>query len=521
MEREFSLWVGIDWATEEHQVCGVDAQSRKLFERKVPHTGEGIAEFVNRLLAKVDGHAERIAVAIETPRGAIVEALIDRGVAAFSINPKQLDRFRDRHSVGGAKSDELDAFVLADSLRTDQKLYRRIELGDALIVELRELRRAYDALSRDGVALTSRLREQLHRYYPEFLALGSLHDDRWLWDLLEHAPAPAAGARLARAKVETILKRHHIRAWTADQVVEKLRQQALPVAPGVVAAASGHVRLLLPLVRLNREQLQACHRHIEALLEQLARPHEPTSSADDTARDADEAPRKQHRDAAILLSVAGLGTLTSATMLTEGWMALRDRDYRMLRVQCGAAPVTSQTGKQRPGAGSRHKVQVTRRLACNERLREALYHWSRVAITPGCAPPATRMAERCEAWATGCSPCSSRCWKPARCTTRPADRCRSRTPSARPRREHSSGAYGLIHFAARASDFDGSAPAAPMDRSISRRELSYGPRRVRRRGGASLWSTAALPSASASRAQPRGAEPLLARGAPCRAEPER
>jgi hypothetical protein len=40
----------------------------------------------------------------------------------FSINPKQLDRFRDRHTVAGAKDDQRDAFVLADSLRTDAVL---------------------------------------------------------------------------------------------------------------------------------------------------------------------------------------------------------------------------------------------------------------------------------------------------------------------------------------------------------------------------------------------------------------
>lgn len=383
MEREFSLWVGIDWATEEHQVCGVDARSKKLFEWKVPHTGGGIADFVDRLVAKADGHAEQVAVAIETPRGAIIEALIDRGVAAFSINPMQLDRFRDRHRLGGAKSDEVDAFVLADSLRTDEKLYRRIELGDALIVEVRELRRAHEALSKDANALGSRLREQIHRYYPQILDLGSPYEDRWLLDLLDRAPTPAEGARLARAKVASILRKHRIRAVTAEQVVAKLRAKALPVAPGVVAAASGHVRLLVPLLRLNREQLEGCRKRIDALLKQLATGDAPASSAPEGAepseQGAGDAPRKQHRDAEIVLSVAGLGTLNGATMLAEGWMALRDRDYRALRVQSGVAPVTSQTGKQRPGKGSRHKVIVTRRLACNERLREAVYHWSRVA----------------------------------------------------------------------------------------------------------------------------------------------
>jgi transposase len=376
MEQQFSLWVGIDWATVEHRVCAVDAKGKRLFEWKVPHSGEGITEFAERLIEKTGGRVDQIAVAIETPRGAIVEALIERGIAAFSINPKQADRFRDRHRVSGAKSDSLDAYVLGDSLRTDMVLYRRIELGDEKIVELRELRRAHEALTTDGVALGLRLREQVHRYYPQVLELGSPHDERWIWELLERAPTPAEGARLSLAKVATILRENRIRAMKADEVVAKLREKALPVAPGVVAAASGHVRLLLPLVRLNRQQLADCTRQIEALLEQLAAPPPPSSSNDEAPADG---PVKQHRDAEILLSVPGLGTLTCATMLTEGWTALRDRDYQALRVQSGVAPVTSQTGKQRPGHG-RYPVQIFQRRACNHRLQNAVYHWSRTAM---------------------------------------------------------------------------------------------------------------------------------------------
>ncbi|MEO8181859.1 MAG: transposase [Deltaproteobacteria bacterium] len=59
----------------------------------------------------------------------------------FSIDPKQLDRFRDRHTLSGAKDDRRDAFVLADSLRTDMPAFRRARLGDPSWVQLRELSR--------------------------------------------------------------------------------------------------------------------------------------------------------------------------------------------------------------------------------------------------------------------------------------------------------------------------------------------------------------------------------------------
>jgi hypothetical protein len=59
-----------------------------------------------------------MAIAIEVPHGTLVEELLELGFSVCSINPKQLDRFRDRYFPAGAKDDGRDAFVLADSLRT-------------------------------------------------------------------------------------------------------------------------------------------------------------------------------------------------------------------------------------------------------------------------------------------------------------------------------------------------------------------------------------------------------------------
>lgn len=69
--------------------------------------------------------AGAVGVAISTPRGPVVECLMERGLAVHSINPKQLNRFRDRYSSTGAKDDHRDARVLASALRTDPHCLRR------------------------------------------------------------------------------------------------------------------------------------------------------------------------------------------------------------------------------------------------------------------------------------------------------------------------------------------------------------------------------------------------------------
>ena len=145
--------------------------------------------------------------AIEMPHGAVVEALLERGVQVYSINPKQLDRFRDRFTAAGAKDDRRDAQVLADSLRTDRRSFRHLQVESAEQIELREWSRMRDELQQEGTRLTNRMREQLRRHYPQMLELGGDLGATWFVELWEKAPTPAEAARIRKASIAAILKR--------------------------------------------------------------------------------------------------------------------------------------------------------------------------------------------------------------------------------------------------------------------------------------------------------------------------
>ena len=80
------------------------------------------------------------------PHGPVVETLMERGFAVHAINPKQLDRFRDRFTIAGAKDDRRDAVVMASALRTDPHCFRPLATADPVIVELREWSRMAEDL---------------------------------------------------------------------------------------------------------------------------------------------------------------------------------------------------------------------------------------------------------------------------------------------------------------------------------------------------------------------------------------
>ncbi len=98
---ELAWFVGVDWGSQTHQACVSDVAGKLLGERAFEHGGQGLSEMADWILSFTAGKAEQVGVAIETPRGPVVESLMERGFAVHAINPKQLDRFRDHLAGGG------------------------------------------------------------------------------------------------------------------------------------------------------------------------------------------------------------------------------------------------------------------------------------------------------------------------------------------------------------------------------------------------------------------------------------
>ena len=352
MNPAFRFFVGIDWAREEHTVCVVNAEGQVVDRRAIAQSGAAIVQLA-AFLATL-GQPEHLAVSIETPRGAVVEHLVERQFEVFSINPRQMDRFRDRHSMAGAKDDRRDAFVLADALRTDLALFHKVRLDYSSVLRLRELSRAEDEIQGNREREENRLGDLLNRYFPQMLRLCPAANEPWLWDLLEKAPLPESAARLSQAQLATLLRTHRIRRFDAEDLHQALQEPPLPLAPGAATAISERAVLLLPALRVWHRQGQDIAKRIEKLLEEMSQ----------------DKNWKEHRDVQILLSLPGVGRIISATMLAEAGQALAERDYHALRSYGGCAPVTRQSGKR--------KI-VLMRYGCNRRVRQALYHWARVS----------------------------------------------------------------------------------------------------------------------------------------------
>jgi transposase len=360
MMETFAWFVGIDWGSAEHHVCLLDASGHVCGTRVVVHTAPAVRAALQWVRERTGAAPEGIAVGLETPHGALVDTLLEHGFAVFAVNPKQLDRFRDRFTAGGAKDDRRDAQVVADALRTDRRAFRVVRPDDPATIRLRELCRIVDDLQSEARRLTNRLREHLARVDAPWLTLCPAADEPWLWSILVDASHPDTWATLPRRRLTPVLKAHRIRRLTVEDVLGALRQPRLTVAAGVADAVAMRIASLVPQLQLLQQQRTAADRQIGQLLEVLA------------ARAVDDGERPEHRDVEILRSLPGVGRMVTATMLTEAVGPLAARDYATLRALSGVAPITKRSGKR--------AFVVHMRYACKRRLRDAVYHWARTSI---------------------------------------------------------------------------------------------------------------------------------------------
>ena len=339
------IFVGDDWAEAHHDVYLMDEDGTRLRTRRLPEGLEGVAMF-HELVAEHTTDPTEVVVGIETDRGLWVHALVGAGYRIYAINPKSVSRYRDRHGLGGAKSDRGDAKVLADLVRTDRHNHRPLA-GDSPTAEgIKTLARTHQNLIWAKCRHINQVRNALREYYPAALETFPDLGHRDSLTILGRAPSPNTGARLSLPQIRAALTqagRRHNLDKRAHQIRSGLRTPQLTAPEAVVDAHAATTKALVVIIReLNRQIAE-----LEAVLASCF---------------------EQHPDAAIYLSQPGLGKVLGARTLGEfGDDPNRYTSAKSRRNYAGTSPVTVASGK---------KHTVVARHVRNRRLYDALDQWA-------------------------------------------------------------------------------------------------------------------------------------------------
>jgi len=262
----------------------------------------------------------------------------------FAINPKAVDRARDRFRMSGAKSDPFDARVLATFLRTDHGHLAPLRPSSEAAQELKGLTRDYTRQVRQQTRLLNQLTAALKAYYPRALEVVDDLKSRWGRDFVGAYPTPAALATLTERQWHRWARAHRLSGARAAELWPLVQRPQLAVPAHVV-------------------RVQA--RLVGALLEQLG----VTVAAVDAYREAiaDFFGRMPAAEWARSLPGGGRGTTVPRLYAELGDAPGRWQTFRHLQGHAGAVPVTERSGKQ---------VIVMFRFACNTHLRDAVHQFA-------------------------------------------------------------------------------------------------------------------------------------------------
>jgi transposase len=346
-------YLGVDWADAEDVVCVVNEAGDTVLRRTVAHTPLAQRDW-GRWLQERRAEGIELWAAIERPHGRTVDFLLDHGVVVYPINPKSLDRARDRFRVSGAKSDPFDAQVLAVFLRSDHAHLRPLRPNSEAAQELKGLTRDYRRHVHLQTRLLNQLTATLKEYYPRALEICDDLHRTWARAFLHTFPTPAEVTALRPAAWRAFARTHHLSTARTAQLWALLQQPQAPLPAHVVRVKARLVRSLLAELTVTLDTVDEYRRAIDDFF--------ATMPAAEIARS---------------LPVGKTGVTVPSIWAELGDVLDRWPSYRHLQGYAGSAPITERSGKH---------CTVKFRFACNTPLRAAVHQLAFLSL------------ERCE-WA--------------------------------------------------------------------------------------------------------------------------
>jgi len=240
------MWyAGIDWADQHHDAVVIDEAGKRVGTTHVAHSAEGLGMLMTFLkgIGDVADHPDHLACIVETNRGLLITALLDAGLPVYPVNPKTVDRHR---KPAGAKTDAIDAYLLAHTGRSDLADLRRLTPDSPVRAELKALTRDQDTLIQSQTRLVNQLTACLKAYYPVALELfGKLQQPTTL-AFVQAFPPPEQARAATVEQIAAVLKAagHPTVAAKAARIRGRVDQPQLRADPIVTRTKT---RLMLTL----------------------------------------------------------------------------------------------------------------------------------------------------------------------------------------------------------------------------------------------------------------------------------
>lgn len=339
------LAIGIDWAIDSHTVVLMAGPGAILARFSIENSLQGYLHLLDRIRHYTASlQIEDVAFAIESRNLRLVDFLLANNLVGYLVDPNRMQGYRQRYRSSGAKSDDQDAFVLADILLKDRAQLTPIKAESETVQRLKMLLADRAGFVDNQTVLTNRLRTCLQEYYPAVLEMFADPTGPTALAFLETYPNLERTKNLTAEQLRDFLKDHH--AFTKQRLVAMLKVLTNPAIPTPVVIVEVKQKTMLGLAAQLRG-VQKIIADFDAEILTLV------SDNPETRRFG---------------GMPGAGPIVSGTLYALfGEDRSRYRDAQDVQSYVGTAPRTSQSGKSR---------LVGFRFSCHQGYRAILTRWA-------------------------------------------------------------------------------------------------------------------------------------------------
>ncbi|MDX2368304.1 MAG: IS110-like element ISCps5 family transposase [Colwellia sp.] len=343
----YSVYVGIDWANDKHDLCIQQANSDIRKFKVIKHSANTINDWIISLHKQYKG---QIAVAVELSKGPIVYALQKyKFVTIHPVNPSMLAQYRKAFSPSGAKDDPTDAELALDLMLNYPKKIKALKMESEPVRKLTYLVEQRRRLVEDRRRFSNRLINTLKQYYPHLLDWFSHRGSGMFCDFITRWPNLQ---KLKRARADTLRKFFHAYPGRTASCTEQRLVLINKAEPLTLDNAVIESHQLLAVALANQmlvvvEAIKIFDKEISVLFETLP-------------------------DAELYKSLPGTWPCLAPRLLVAmGENRSRFTSASEIQISAGIAPVTERSGQ---------KCWVHWRYQCSKFVRQSFIEWAAKSV---------------------------------------------------------------------------------------------------------------------------------------------
>lgn len=320
----FAATIGLDWADKKNDLWIQASAGGKPEHRVIDQTPEALHEWVAQMRARFP--QGRIAIALETSRGAVISALGAYDfIVLFPINPAMLCSYRAAFCASGAKDDRTDAMLLEEYLRFHMAKLRPLEPDTELTRKLAGLVENRRGLVDERTRLVNQWHSLLKTYYPLMEVLFENMTLPLAAHFLLQWPDLASVKKAGPSALRKFFYGHNSRSdqALAERLQAIAQAQPLTQDPALIVPAVLKARALAGMLKVLHQSIE----QMETLIEQTT---------------------EAHPDAAIFRSFPSAGpAMTPRILVAFGTNRARFASAQEVQQFYGIAPVKKQSGQSK------------------------------------------------------------------------------------------------------------------------------------------------------------------------------